>query len=71
MPKLKILCTTKLTTDEAFDVESIAINKGVAPEDVIRAAVAYFCAQCVPTQDGESAPEISPLSFLRNVCPHK
>lgn len=70
MPNLKILCSTKLTTDEASSVESIANNEGVSPEDVIRAAVAYFCAKCVPTQESESATEISPLSFLANVCPH-
>lgn len=49
---LKILCTPDFTADEISDIDQAAARLGVTAEEVIRKAVSFFAAQCVPTQGG-------------------
>ena len=52
--ELDILCTPSFTPDESEAIDNIASELGIAREEVIRKAVKYFAAQCVPTQDKEA-----------------
>lgn len=50
--KLKILCTPDFTAEELKELDQVSAQLGAPVEEVIRKAVSFFAAQCVPTQDG-------------------
>ena len=47
---LKILCTPDFTEAEKAAIEKTAALLHITPEELVRKAVAYFSALCVPTQ---------------------
>ena len=47
---LEILCVTSFTSREAVELEKAASELGISKEVLIRNAVRYFSAECVPTQ---------------------
>ena len=49
---LKILCTPKFTGKESASIDNAAKALHTTREDIVRKAVAYFSAKCVPTQGG-------------------
>ena len=65
---LNILCTPYFSADELIALENVAKERGVSRSQVVRAAVAYFHAVCVPTQNETLVSTAS--SFLADVCPH-
>ena len=48
--ELDILCTPSFSPEESEAIDSVALKLGIAREEVIRKAVQFFAAQCVPTQ---------------------
>lgn len=62
---LDILCTPAFTAEESNDINRVAATLNLSREEVIRTAVKFFAAECVPTHGAHN--NTSGL-FFAGVC---
>lgn len=56
---VEILCEVKFPPRETKRLDALAARLGITPELAVRRAVAFFSAQCVPTQRKAKKPGTS------------
>ena len=66
MHDFEVLCTTTLNSNESAFVDLVAKRLQISREMAIRKAVAFFSAQCVPTQSAKKRPS----NIFRSMCTH-